>query len=386
MALNGKVATESAPSSLNEETKGEYRPPFGGSDESKVPEDFIWSEKFEASELLPVLDVPTIDLEKFMSGDKSYVEEATRLVDEACRQHGIFFVVNHGVDMEMMGRVHDCMNEFFTMPLDVKQRAKRRVGESYGYTNSFFGRFANNLPWKETFSLRCVAAQNSSAAHDYVLDTLGSSFSHHGKAYQECGIALNQLGMKIVELLGLSLGVSREYFKNFYEDNDSILRLNYYPTCDKPEVVLGTGPHTDPTSVTLLHQDPVSGLQVCSNDQWYSIPPNPEAFVINIGDTFTSLTNGIYKGCIHRAVVNSMNARKSLAFFLCPSHDKVVRAPEELVEKSPPRKYPDYKWPMLLEMTQKRYRPDCNTLEAFKTWVKDGKALDTGSTITAPSA
>jgi len=93
--------------------------------------------------------------------------------------------------------------------------------------------------------------------------------------------------MKIVELLGLSLGVSREYFKNFYEDNDSILRLNYYPTCDKPEVVLGTGPHTDPTSVTLLHQDPVSGLQVCSNDQWYSIPPNPEAFVINIGDTFT---------------------------------------------------------------------------------------------------
>ena len=99
-----------------------------------------------------------------------------------------------------------------------------------------------------------------------------------------------------------------------------------------------------------------------------------------------SLTNGIYKGCIHRAVVNSMNARKSLAFFLCPSHDKVVRAPEELVEKSPPRKYPDYKWPMLLEMTQKRYRPDCNTLEAFKTWVKEGKAMDNGSTIIAPSA
>ena len=92
--------------------------------------------------------------------------------------------------------------------------------------------------------------------------------------------------MKIVELLGLSLGISRECFKNFYEDNDSILRLNYYPTCDKPELVLGTGPHSDPTSITILHQDHVSGLQVFVDDQWYSIPPTPDSFVINIGDTF----------------------------------------------------------------------------------------------------
>ncbi|XP_022968300.1 gibberellin 20 oxidase 1-like isoform X2 [Cucurbita maxima] len=384
------MATESlssAHSDLNQETKGEYRGTFAGPDESKVPESFVWPDDLKGSQEVPVLNVPHIDLNKFLSGNESDVEEVTRLVDEACRKHGFFVVVNHGVDMKVMESLHECMSEFFSMPMDVKQRAHRKFGENFGYAYSFFVRFSSNLPWKETLSLPCVAdGENSSSAYDYLIEKLGPTFSHHGKAYQECGIALNELGTKIVELLGLSLGISREYFKNFYKDNDSILRLNYYPTCDKPEVVLGTGPHTDPTSVTILHQDPVSGLQVCSNDQWYSIPPNPEAFVINIGDTFTSLTNGIYKGCIHRAVVNSMNARKSLAFFLCPSHDKVVRAPEELVEKSPPRKYPDYKWPMLLEMTQKRYRPDCNTLEAFKTWVQEGKALDTGSTITAPSA
>ncbi|KAG6574140.1 Gibberellin 20 oxidase 2, partial [Cucurbita argyrosperma subsp. sororia] len=382
------MATESslsAHSNLNQEMKRERRETFGGSDGSKVPEYFIWPDEFKASQLLPELHVPHIDLNKFLSGDESDVEEATRLVDEACREHGFFVVVNHGVDMELMKGVHECMNEFFTMPLDVKQRAQRKVGENYGYTNSFFGRFASKLPWKETFSLRCVAAQNSSTARDYVIDTLGSTFSHHGKVYQECGKALNDLGMKILEILGLSLGVSREYFKNFYEDNDSILRLNYYPPCEKPEVVLGTGPHTDPTSVTILHQDHVSGLQVCVNDQWYSIPPTPDSFVVNIGDTFTSLTNGIYKSCVHRAVVNCKEARKSMAFFICPAHDKVVRAPEELVEKNPPRKYPDYTWPMLLEMTQKHYRADCNTLEAFTTWIQKEKLLDTGCTIT-PSA
>ena len=104
--------------------------------------------------------------------------------------------------------------------------------------------------------------------------------------YQDCANAVNDLGMKILEVLGLSLGVSREYFRNFYEDNDSIMRLNYYPPCAKPELVLGTGPHCDPTSITILHQDKVSGFQVSVDDQWYSIPPTPDSFVINIGDTF----------------------------------------------------------------------------------------------------
>ncbi|XP_022945557.1 gibberellin 20 oxidase 1-like [Cucurbita moschata] len=385
MALNCMNATESSPA-LNQVRNREYRPAFCGSDESKIPEDFIWPEEFKAAEVVPELHVPHIDLKKFFSGNESDVEEATRLVDEACRKHGFFVVVNHGVDMELMKGVHECIDEFFTMPLDVKQRAQRKVGENYGYTNSFIGRFASKLPWKETFSLRCVAAQNSSAAHDYVLDTLGSSFSHHGKLYQECGIALNELGMKIVELLGLSLGISRECFKNFYEDNDSILRLNYYPICEKPELVLGTGPHSDPTSITILHQDHVSGLQVFVDDQWYSIPPTPDSFVINIGDTFMSLTNGIYKSCLHRAVVNCKESRKSLAFFLCPAHDKVVRAPEELVEKNPPRNYSDYTWEMLLKMTQKDYRADFKTLEAFMARVQKEKSLEDTTSPAATSA
>lgn len=106
------------------------------------------------------------------------------------------------------------------------------------------------------------------------------------KVYQECGKALSDLSLKIVELLGLSLGVPKEKFKKFYEDNDSIIRLNYYPPCEKPELTLGTGPHCDPTSITILHQDHVSGLQVYVDDEWHSIPPTKDSFVINIGDTF----------------------------------------------------------------------------------------------------
>lgn len=94
----------------------------------------------------------------------------------------------------------------------------------------------------------------------------------------------------------MSLGVGKEHYKNFFQGNDSIMRLNYYPPCKKPDLTLGTGPHCDPTSLTILHQDQVSGLQVFVNNEWHSITPNSEAFVVNIGDTFMVIIyNSIYR-------------------------------------------------------------------------------------------
>ncbi|CAA2951345.1 gibberellin 20-oxidase [Olea europaea subsp. europaea] len=136
------------------------------------------------------------------------------------------------------------------------------------------------------------------------------------------------------------------------------MRSNYYPPCQKPDLNLGTGPHCDPTSLTILHQDNVGGLEVFYDEKWHSISPNPQAFVVNIGDTFMALSNGIYMSYLHRAVVNSKVPRISLAFFLCPKIDKMVKPPKELICEENPRMYPDFTWPSLLEFTQKHYRAD----------------------------
>ncbi|CAL1371370.1 unnamed protein product [Linum trigynum] len=339
--------------------------------EANIPQQFIWPDHEKPSGNAPELKVPLIDLAGFLSGDPEATKEAAKLVGDACREHGFFLVANHGVESKLLSDAHKYMDEFFELPLSEKQKAQRKLGESAGYASSFTGRFSSKLPWKETLSFRFTAEKDSAKiVRDYLLDRMGQDFSEFGNVYQSYCESMSTLSLRIMELLGLSLGVKkRSHFREFFQENDSIMRLNYYPPCQKPDATLGTGPHCDPTSLTILHQDQVGGLQVFVDNEWRSITPNSDAFVVNIGDTFMALSNGQFKSCLHRAVVNSTTTRKSLAFFLCPKSDKIVTPPEELVDESNPRVYPDFTWPTLLEFTQKHYRADMNTLDVFRNWL-----------------
>ncbi|MFQ6652237.1 hypothetical protein Gotur_024196 [Gossypium turneri] len=294
--------------------KDEHRPlAFDASilgSETNIPSQFIWPDDEKPCLDAPELVIPTIDLGAFLLGDSLAY-----------------------------------MDRFFSLQLSEKQKAKRKVGESYGYASSFVGRFSSKLPWKETLSFR--------------------------RLYQEYCEAMNKVSQEIMGLLGISLGLDQAYFKDFFEQNDSILRLNHYPPCQKPELTLGTGPHTDPTSLTILHQDQVGGLQVFADEKWHSVAPIPGAFVVNVGDTFMALTNGFYKSCLHRAVVNTETVRKSLAFFLCPKLERPVTPAAGLVNAENPRKYPDFTWAALLKFTQNHYRADMKTLVAFSKWVQE---------------
>ena len=98
---------------------------------------------------------------------------------------------------------------------------------------------------------------------------------------------IEKLARELLELLTEGLGLEPTRF-NHYVENERMMsmRFNLYPPCPQPELAIGLRAHTDPHLLTVLHQDEVAGLQVFIDEQWVTVKPRPDCFVVNVGDLF----------------------------------------------------------------------------------------------------
>ncbi|KAH0453519.1 hypothetical protein IEQ34_017843 [Dendrobium chrysotoxum] len=341
----------------------------------KIPLAFAWPAD-DRRAAVGNLDVPVIDLSGFRHRDEAAERRAAEHVRAACREHGFFQVINHGVDAEIYVAAINAINGLFDLPFDKKVEAGQRKGRMEGYAVGHSDRFSEKLPWKETFTfVHGFKEDEAGAVERYFQSALGPDFQQTGRIYQSYCEEMKELSLVIAELLGMSLAGDRRWYREFFEDGKAVARCNYYPPCKEAELTLGTGPHADPNAFTILQQDEVSGLDVFTGGRWSSVRPVSGALIINVGDTFEALSNGEYKSCLHRAVVNPDKERRSIAYFVSPRHDKVVRPPPELLAggdgdgNGDRRKYPDFTWLQLLEFTQTRHRADGETLRFFVNYL-----------------
>ena len=71
----------------------------------------------------------------------------------------------------------------------------------------------------------------------------------------------------------------------------------YYDAVEKYQI----GGHTDQSSLTLLFEQNVAGLQMLTNDgTWKWVKPVKGGITINAGELFVHLTKGFVKATIHR--------------------------------------------------------------------------------------
>ncbi|KAL2921637.1 Protein DOWNY MILDEW RESISTANCE 6 [Bienertia sinuspersici] len=145
------------------------------------------------------------------------------------------------------------------------------------------------------------------------------------------------------------------------------MAVNFYPPCPEPEMTYGLPGHTDPNALTILLQDlQVSGLQIWKDGKWLAVKPQPDAFVINIGDQLQALSNGIYKSVWHRAVVNTDKPRLSIASFLCPASDALISAPPPLTANGSATMYRNFTYPEYYKAFWSRNLDQEHCLELFK--------------------
>lgn len=98
---------------------------------------------------------------------------------------------------------------------------------------------------------------------------------------------LEKLAMAIFHQMAKALGMKREDMNMVFEEGRQAVRMNYYPPCPQPELVIGLCPHSDASGITILLQvSEVEGLQIRNSDgAWTPVVPLPDAFIVNVGDS-----------------------------------------------------------------------------------------------------
>ncbi len=102
-------------------------------------------------------------------------------------------------------------------------------------------------------------------------------------------------------------------------------------------------------AITLLYQDESGGLEVLNQQtgEWVSVDPNPDAYVVNVGDMLSIWTKNIYKSNVHRVINRSAKHRYSMPFFFDGNTDtklapfdgsepltgKVITSEEHMLER-----------------------------------------------------
>ncbi|KAI1374480.1 Clavaminate synthase-like protein [Hypoxylon crocopeplum] len=272
--------------------------------------------------------IPTVDISPYLADPTS--PGAARVVEDvrrACVTSGFFQIVNHGLPKKLQDAVFKAAETLFALPLEEKKKLRAPVLKNRGY--ELIGSQVlqeGSLPdLKEGFYIgqHIPSDDPRSQEHPYLIGPnifppglSEEALKNPTETYYDAVLALS---CKVMEILARGLPYGDDVFVPFIS-NDPVcaVRLLHYPPQDsKDERQLGAGAHTDFGAITLLLQDSSGGLEVFnhSTNTWVPVSPNPDAYVVNIGDMLSMWTKNVYKSTLHRVINRSGVHRYSVPFF-----------------------------------------------------------------------
>ncbi|KAJ4845168.1 hypothetical protein Tsubulata_018454 [Turnera subulata] len=274
--------------------------------------------------------VPIIDFSKLVKGNKDERQSELLNLARACEEWGFFQVINHGIDLSLLESIEKLSRDFFMLPLEEKQKYPMVPGSVQGYGQAFVFSEDQKLDWCNMFALGLVPPN---IRVPKLWPTNPPRFSSTVEDYSS---QVRSLCQNLLKYIAMTLSLKEDTFEKMFGVAVQAIRMNYYPACSRPDLVLGLSPHSDGSALTVLQQEKGSpvGLQILKDNKWMPVEPIPYAFVINIGDTLEVLTNGKYKSVEHRAVTHKENDRLSIVTFYAPSYEVELGPMAELVDEN----------------------------------------------------
>ncbi|TKW28476.1 hypothetical protein SEVIR_3G325700v4 [Setaria viridis] len=209
-------------------------------------------------------ELPVVDLGRLLNPE-SWEEEAAKL-RFACEEWGFFQVLNHGVPEEVIVNIKRDIQEFFNLPLEVKNAYAQRPGDLQGYGQAYVFSEDQKLDWADMLG---ILTQPPEARDTKLWPAQPLTFR---KSVEDYSAELKKIAHSIASIIAKMLNIKPELMDDKYAVQ--VLRMNYYPPCmSMPEKIM---------------------------------------------------TNGKYKSIEHRVTIDAHMERLSVSAFINPKFDDVV--------------------------------------------------------------
>ncbi len=296
------------------------------------------------------MNIPVVDLADFTAGDESQKEAFVQQLGKAYEEVGFVAVKNHGISYDLIMDLYKYVQDFFSLPSDKKRSYENpELAGQRGYTS--FGKEhakGSDAPdLKEFFQYGQIVPADHILKSEYPDNVSVDEIPGFNETFYKAYRAFEKSGKALLQAIALYLGLEENYFDEYVEEGNSIVRAIHYPPITvEPKSAIRAEQHEDINLITLLVGASAGGLEILTKkNEWIGVTSLPEQIVVNVGDMLQRFTNNKLKSTTHR-VVNPPRelwhtSRFSIPFFLHPKSSMSLAALESCIDPSHPKVYGD---------------------------------------------
>ena len=288
------------------------------------------------------LHLPVLDFSRLSAGPEEAEAFRTEL-REATHDYGFFYLVGHGVPVELQQKIIQTARAFFDLPEADKMAIENLKSPHFrGYTRVGGELTQGKVDWREQIDIgpeRPALPLDTGLADYFRLEGPNqwpTALPELKDVVNQWHEELTSVALRLMQAWAVSLGADEHVFDEAFAKNSStLIKIVRYPGKSDPTPVQGVGAHKDSGVLTLLFVEPTKdGLQVEKDGEWIDAPPIDGAFVVNIGELLEVATDGYLKATVHRVISPRIgDDRISIPFFYSPALDgtiPVLTLPESL--------------------------------------------------------
>ncbi|WOL02046.1 hypothetical protein Cni_G10765 [Canna indica] len=283
------------------------------------------------------------------------INKSVSLLKQACLDSGFFYVIDHGINQELMDEVFTQSKKFFYLPLDEKMKLLRNE-KHRGYTpildETLDPDNQTSGDYKEGYYIGIeVPKDDPQAEKPFYGPNLWPS-TDILPGWRETMELYHREALRVAKAVARIIALALDLDADFFDKPEMLgmpiasLRLLHYQgkASDPEKGIFGAGAHSDYGLVTLLATDDVMGLQICKDRDakpqvWEYVEPLKGGFIVNLGDMLERWSNGIFRSTMHRVILDGRE-RYSIAFFVEPSHECLVECLPTCQSETNPPKFP----------------------------------------------